>query len=267
MGTEPPTEETARAAADSSPEDDHGPDRLDLCHELRLAGQCLWSPEGVAGTIAVVVSVIMWLRFARRPFGPVSNEIQYWAAHMVGLVLIPFALSHFGLRMSCRDLGLGWGRVRIWGPLIGAGALVVLPLIAFAGRQGDFQRFYPLWDGARLSPGYFLLHQAVMVSIIFANEFFYRGFMVNTFAKRMPPSAAIVVAMVPYAWGHAAKPPAEFVSSVLAGLGLGVVVWRGRSIWPGVLLHAIVSVLMDSMAARETARLVPAWLLGLIGLG
>jgi membrane protease YdiL (CAAX protease family) len=248
-------------------EDPHGPGRMDLRADLRLAAQCFWSPEGIAGTIAVLVSVVMWLRFARRPSGEVSSEIRYWISHVVGLVIIPLLLAVFGLRMSLRDLGLGLGRARVWGPFIGTCTVLVLPAIAWAGRQGDFRAFYPMWDGARLSPSNFLLHQLVMFTVIFANEFFFRGFMVNTFAKRMPPSAAIVCAMVPYAWGHAAKPPAEFVSSVLAGLGLGIVVWRGRSIWPGVVLHCIVSLTIDCFGAPAMAAQVPGWLLGLVGVG
>lgn len=260
---EPPYEEPEVGAT----EDPHGPDRLDLRTELRLAAQCFWSPEGIAGTIAVLVSVVMWLRFARRPQGEVSSEIRYWVSHATGLVLIPLLLALFGLRMKPRELGLGFGRIRVWGPLIGVCAVVVLPAIWWAGRQGDFRAFYPLWDGARVSPGNFLLHQLVMFTVIFANEFFFRGFMVNAFAKRMPPSAAIVCAMIPYAWGHAAKPPAEFVSSVLAGLGLGIVVWRGKSIWPGVVLHCVVSLTIDCFGAPQMAAQVPRWLLGLVGIG
>jgi membrane protease YdiL (CAAX protease family) len=251
----------------SPPDERANPERLDVRADLRLLAKCFWSPEGLAGTLAMVMAIVMWTYFAKRPFGPVSSELMYWISHLIGLVALPLALAWIGFGAGPRELGLGWGRPRVWGPVILACAVIVAPAIVWAGGRGEFQRFYPLWDGARISPEYFLLHQVVMLSVIFANEFFFRGYMIGLFSRRMPPSAAIVCAMVPYAWGHAAKPLPEFFSSIMAGLALGFVVWRGKSIWPGVLLHFAVSMTIDVYAAREVAATIPHYLLGLVGLG
>jgi len=241
------------------------PDRFDLSTELRLLARCVWSPEGLAGTIGVTLSIVMWMTYGKLPRGGLDTEMRYWISHMVGLVLIPLLLTVVFLRMPLREMGLGWGKPRIWLPYVTISFVIVYPLILWAGGRGEFRAFYPLWPEARVSPESFVIHQGVMLCIMFANEFFYRGFMISVMARRTPPTAAIVFAMLPYALCHAVKPPMEFLSSVLAGIALGAMVWRGKSIWPGVVLHFVCALTVDAFAAPEAWAEIPGWLGSMLG--
>lgn len=234
-------------------------------HDLQLALRCFISPAGAAGTIGLLLAITMWVTYGRRPGFEVSHEIIYLLAHLIALVLLPMMIARWGFRLSLRDQGLGLGNPRRWILYVLVFGTIVAPGIWFATRRADFQGFYPYWAAARHSPEYFLLHQAVMLAVIFANEFFFRGFMLNLAAKEMPAHAAIVFQMIPYAMGHAGKVPTEFLASVFAGLALGVTAWRGRSVWPCVLLHYPCSLIVDVAAAPEMAA--EAWRLLLSGVG
>ena len=56
---------------------------------------------------------------------------------------------------------------------------------------------------------------------------------------------AIVVQTVPFAILHADKPPAEAYLAVLGGLALGALVWRCRSFWIAIPIHAAQMVMLD----------------------
>ncbi len=236
------------------------PDRFHLRTELRLLGRCVASPEGLAGAVGVTLSIVMWMTYGRMPgHGPLAAEMRYWISHMVGLVVVPLLLAVVFLKMPLREMGLGWGKPRVWLPYVALCFVVVYPLILWAGRRPEFLAFYPLWREARNSPESFLIHQGVMLCIMFANEFFYRGYMISLVARRAQPSVAIVFAMLPYALCHAVKPGPEFFASVLAGIGLGAMVWRGKSIWPGVILHWVCALTVDAFAAPDAWSAIPRW--------
>ena len=51
--------------------------------------------------------------------------------------------------------------------------------------------------------------------------------------------------MVPFALLHAQKPAAEAYLSVLGGIALGALVWRCRSFWIAVPIHAAQMLVLD----------------------
>lgn len=234
--------------------------------DLQLAARCFISPSGAAGTIGILIAICMWVTYGRRPGPEVGDELVYLSAHVVALVLIPFLIARFGFGLTLREQGLGLGEPRRWIVYVLAFGAIVAPAIWLATRRAEFHGFYPYWTAARQSPECFLLHQAVMVVVILANEYFFRGFMLNLAAKEMPVSAAIVFQMIPYAMGHAGKVPTEFAASVFAGLALGITAWRGRSVWPCVLLHYPCSLAIDIAAAPGTAVQAGRMLLGWMGV-
>ncbi len=269
---------------ESADSPEYNPSRITWQSEWRLIRRCFASPEGVAGTLGILMAIGMWLTYGRRPGLEVKHELTYLGAHVAALVLLPMLLARLALRIPLREQNLTLGRPLIWGPYILVFGALVAPAVwlaaggmatvhAWLGRgvasdpSAAFLSFYPYWPGARLSAENFLLHQLVMFVVIFANEYFFRGFMLSAAARRMPPSAAIVFQMIPYAMGHAGKVPQEFVSSVFAGLALGVMAWRGKSVWPCVFLHWPCGVALDVAAAPEVAAEAGQLLLGWIGLG
>ena len=78
-------------------------------------------------------------------------------------------------------------------------------------------------------------------------EFFYRGFCLFRF-ERLAPGFAIFIMVIPYALLHIHKPFPEAMGSIVAGLVLGALALKSRSIWPGVLIHCTVAFCMDWFA-------------------
>jgi uncharacterized protein len=64
-------------------------------------------------------------------------------------------------------------------------------------------------------------------------------------APAVGPVIAIVIQTVPFAILHATKPPAEAFLSILGGLLLGALVWRCRSFWIAVPIHAAQMLILD----------------------
>jgi len=257
------SEDTDRSNTSGSPVDQ---ERLNLGRELRLARDCLLTPEGLSGSVGVLLVMLLWATWGRRPGSRPVDDVLYGAAHLIVMILLPLLCGLFALRLSPRDLGLTFGRPRVWLPIVLVFGAIVAPFIYAATHNSHFMQFYPFWSSARLKPEYFLLHQAVMFCVLFANEFFFRGFMLASALRRMPASAAIVFQMMPYAVGHAGKLPQEYVLSLVAGLGLGIMSYRGKSIWPGFMLHFVCALVVDTAAVPEVAREVPSAVLRLIGL-
>ena len=75
-------------------------------------------------------------------------------------------------------------------------------------------------------------------------EFFFRGFMVHGLRRRIG-SAAIPVMMVPYCMIHFEKPLPETLAAIIAGLVLGFMSLRTRSIILGAAIHVSVALSMD----------------------
>ena len=51
--------------------------------------------------------------------------------------------------------------------------------------------------------------------------------------------------VLPYALIHIHKPFPEAIGSIFAGLVLAHLALKGKSIWPGVVLHMMIAVSMD----------------------
>jgi membrane protease YdiL (CAAX protease family) len=128
--------------------------------------------------------------------------------------------------------------------VVGIGWLIMLPLVIGVASSGDFRGVYPLDREALRSHEMFWVYEAGYMSFFVGWEFFFRGFLLFALEPFFGP-AAIVVQMIPFALLHFGKPVLEALGSIIAGLFLGALAWRTRSIWYGVTLHALVAVTMD----------------------
>ena len=88
-----------------------------------------------------------------------------------------------------------------------------------------------------------LLYAAQFLSL----EFFFRGFLLHGLRRALGANA-IFVMLVPYCMIHYGKPMPETIGAIGAGLILGTLAMRTRSIWGGVMIHVGVAVSMDMLA-------------------
>ncbi len=124
--------------------------------------------------------------------------------------------------------------------------LFVLPAVWLASKTSGFQATYPFYKFANRSSFDFWAWEAMYAVQFLSLEVFFRGFML--YGLRELGSKAIFVMIVPYCMIHFEKPMPETLGAIGAGLVLGTLAMRTRSIWGGVAIHITVATTMDSFA-------------------
>tara|TARA_Y100000310_G_C20572276_1_gene758664 strand:- start:316 stop:948 length:633 start_codon:yes stop_codon:yes gene_type:complete len=76
----------------------------------------------------------------------------------------------------------------------------------------------------------------VLGSFYFAEEFFFRGFLLFGLKERFG-EFAVVLQAVPFALFHIGKPPLEAVISIFAGMVFGHIAYKSESFIPTFLIH------------------------------
>lgn len=179
----------------------------------------------------------------------------WWAGITILLYLpIPLLIVKGLFRHRLRDYGLTLVVKQQHLLLYGAMLLIMAPIVLYASTRADFVNIYPFYRGAVMAPAGAVLAWELAYAIQFiALEFFFRGFLVLGLERHIG-RCAVWVAMVPYCMIHYHKPPLEAFAAIIAGILLGEVARRTRSILGGVLVHLCVALSMDALAL---ARLRP----------
>jgi membrane protease YdiL (CAAX protease family) len=202
-------------------------------------------------------------------FPPPTHGLDlYWVlrvkAWWVGSILIGF-LALPALLMAVlpgkrlRDCNLGFRGFRdhfwIYVGLYGA----VLPVIWIVSLSPSFYTFYPMYSQAGRSWFDLLMWEGMYAGQFVALEFFFRGFLVGGLGRHIG-IFAVPVSVMPYMMIHFSKPLPEAAASVVAGLVLGYLAWKTKSIWGGVCVHCAVASTMDLLALAHKSQL--PWLHG-----
>jgi membrane protease YdiL (CAAX protease family) len=173
----------------------------------------------------------------------------WWAAaRIIGYVLVPLPLWKLLFpRDSLLDMGL---RARGFFKHVWIYALclaVVLPAMVLVASQPDFGTYYPFYKASSRSISDLLMWEAMYGAQFFALELFFRGFVLGALRRSMG-SAAIFAMAVPYCMIHYGKPYLETNGAIVAGVVLGSLAMRTRSIYAGFLVHVGVAFSMDFLA-------------------
>jgi membrane protease YdiL (CAAX protease family) len=172
----------------------------------------------------------------------------WWVTSRVAGYVFPFAAwKVFFPRDSLLDMGLrGRGFFKhVW--IYAAFLAVVLPTMLFVSRQPDFGSYYPFYKGCSRSWFDFLLWESMYFVQFFALEMFFRGFWLGAL-RRSFGSGAIFAMAVPYCMIHFGKPFLEANGAIVAGIALGSLSMKTKSIYQGFLVHITVAGLMDWLA-------------------
>lgn len=111
---------------------------------------------------------------------------------------------------------------------------IMFPVLIIAASRPQFYQFYPLYRPENAID--WLKFELVYLPQFFAIEFFFRG-PALAIAAKIKKEIAVFLMMMPYALIHIHKPFPEAVGSMFAGLILGHLAMKSRSIWLGVVLH------------------------------
>ena len=176
----------------------------------------------------------------------------WWSlSRILGYVVIPLPLWTWAFREdSLLDMGLrtkGFFK-HIW--IYGLFLAVVLPAMFLVARQPDFGTYYPFYKLASRSWWDFLLWEAMYFAQFFALELFFRGFWLGALRKSFG-SGAIFAMAVPYCMIHYGKPYLEACGAIIAGIALGSLSMKTKSIYQGFLVHITVAGLMDWLSLHH----------------
>lgn len=191
--------------------------------------------------------------------------LAYWSfTRSFGYLVVPAIILLLWRRERFRDYGL---RLRgflshawIYALFFG----IVLVAVVIVSQTGEFSNYYPFYRLANRSWKDFFLWEVLYATQFFTLEFFFRGFLVSAGREAMG-SSVIVAMVVPYCMIHFGKPWAEALAAILAGVVLGTLALKTRSIWSGFLIHVTVAVSMDLAALLQTRglpgniHLPPSW--------
>lgn len=185
-------------------------------------------------------------------------RLIYWASNLIFFYCLPpFILIKFVFKEKFADYGLSlkgaFKDYKIYLVLLG----VVIPLALFVSRTQSFQDHYPFYGvskGESFYPNLFIW-EIIYFLQFFALEFFFRGFMLHGTKQRFGYYSVFVMT-IPYCMIHFGKPLPETLAAIIAGIVLGTLSLKNRSIWLGVAIHYSVAITMDLCSLWQKGLLV-----------
>lgn len=200
-----------------------------------------WSLHGAAASFSDYMST-----------GPDArlHTLCWWSGTIIFVYfVVPALLTRFVFKMKLGEMGLtlrnsmqGW---QLYVIMLG----VMVPLVYFCAKTESFQSRYPFY---KMAPGEavwpnFILWEIVYFIQFASLEFFFRGF-ITLGTRKSFGYLSIFVMMVPYCMIHFGKPMPETIGAIIAGIVLGTLSLKSRSVILGVLIHYSVAITMDLMA-------------------
>ena len=185
-------------------------------------------------------------------------EFVWWAGwRIAGYLIVPVMLiKATGQRI--RDQGFETkGFFKHAGIYIFAFHIVFFAVI-IVSYTGEFSTYYPFYKLATRSWFDFLAWEVLYAWQFLSLEFFFRGWWLKTL-KPMMGSHAIFAMVVPYCMIHYGKPFPETMGAIVAGILLGTLAMKTRSIWSGFLIHVSIAVAMDVAALLQTSGMPTEW--------
>jgi membrane protease YdiL (CAAX protease family) len=177
-------------------------------------------------------------------------RLGWWAALILFFYLIiPVLFIRFVLKEKLIEYG-----VRIKGAfkdiqLYLLMLLVMIPLVLYFSGTASFQARYPFYELKTHEPLFpdFIIWELLYLLQFVSLEFFFRGFLLHGLKQRFG-FYSILVMVIPYCMIHFGKPLPETLAAILAGIVLGILSLKSRSILLGIVIHYSVALTMDLCA-------------------
>lgn len=193
--------------------------------------------------ITTIVSTAMLLivfyhghDFQWLPWKAQRARLGWFGLNFLCLFIVPALINRFVFGRTLAEVGLTLGDWRLSLIYAAAFGAVTIPTILIASRWPAFQNYYGQYSWGRWDITWLIIGQAGWGVYFFAWEFFFRGFLLQTFGRRFGPPA-IALQTMPFVMMHFAKPEAESFAAIIAGIALGWWAWRTRSAIGPWLLH------------------------------
>ncbi|HEY4119312.1 MAG TPA: CPBP family intramembrane glutamic endopeptidase [Byssovorax sp.] len=176
----------------------------------------------------------------------------WWAlTRVLGYAVVPLAAWKLLFRKdSVRDMGLRTTGIVSHAWIYGVSLCIVLPCVYLASRSPEFGEYYPFYKQCSRSWADLVTWELMYVAQFFALEIFFRGFWLSALRTTLG-SGAIFAMVVPYCMIHYGKPYLETCGAVLAGIWLGSLSMKTKSIYSGFALHVTIALAMDLLALAQ----------------
>ncbi len=185
--------------------------------------------------------------FRTWPYPNIYSHLYWTLFRVTSYLLLPAAMIIRVFKERLRDYGFRIDRNPRVLLLYAAMFLAVIPLVFLVSGSPGFLRTYPYYKQAANSWTQLLLWESAYALQFLALEFFFRGFVLFSFARYIG-AYSIFLMSVPYTMIHFQKPLPETLGAIFAGLALGTLALRTRSIFGGVIIHVTVAWSMDLLA-------------------
>jgi membrane protease YdiL (CAAX protease family) len=183
-------------------------------------------------------------------------RLAWWAFLIISVyAVIPMLVTCYVFQEKLSNYGLkfrgAFKDIRLYFAMLG----VMIPLVLYFSTTKSFQARYPFYDlkpGEPLFPD-FIIWELLYFLQFFSLEFFFRGFMLHGMKNRFG-FYSVFIMTIPYCMIHFGKPFPETLAAIIAGVVLGILSLKSRSIWLGVLIHYSVALTMDLCALWHKTR-------------
>lgn len=198
-----------------------------------------------------------WTQLYNSRYWELYNHL-YWAGwRVLGFLVLPMIVIK-ATGQKIRDQGLSTKGFREHLGFYVLALAVVLTCVVAVSFTESYSSYYPFHRQAHESWVDLLSWEFAYLLQFLSLEFFFRGWWLSA-SKTMLGSNAIFAMIVPYVMIHIGKPTTETFSAILAGIFLGTLAMRTRSIWSGFLIHVSVAWAMDLAALLQTTGLPERW--------
>ncbi len=186
--------------------------------------------------------------FLGSPLGDFHSLIWWVSSVVIVYLIVPIMIVRFIFKERIMDYGFTFNNVKKDYPLYLTMLIIMLPIVFIASSTKGFQAHYPFFQPEKnhLFPLFFLWQIAYFFQFV-AVEFFFRGFILHGIKYRFG-IYSIFVMIIPYCMIHFGKPFEETIAAIIAGIILGTLSLKSRSIFLGVIIHYTVAITMDVFA-------------------
>jgi len=204
----------------------------------------------VLQTISWYITSRMFFRinfFEQYQFHPQVYLIEYlywFFGDFITFFLLPVLIIQFILKEKLSDYGLRIGDYKIGLKISFIFIAIMLPIIWFASSSDSFSNVYPHLSSAKQSWQIFIIYEMSLLIYMIAWEFIWRGYMLFGLYEKFG-FYSIFIQMIPFVILHNGKPMLETFGSILAGLALGILALRTKSIFYCVIAHMSVMFNID----------------------
>jgi membrane protease YdiL (CAAX protease family) len=180
----------------------------------------------------------------------------FWAAtRIVGYVFVPLGLWKIIFpKDSILDMGFRTRGLLSHAWIYLLFLVVVIPPFYIVSSSPEFYNYYPFYKLCSRSWADLICWEIMYGAQFFALEIFFRGFWLGGLRKTLG-SGAIFAMVVPYCMIHYGKPYPETCGAVIAGIALGSLAMKTKSIYSGFFLHVTIALSMDWLALLQKGGL------------